>query len=158
MLREREKSASVHYGPEQSRIKTWVLGHSLVHLFSHSHHSLACFIPNCWHSSHAPLRSLIRSLAHSLPSSWENEWLNGCFCFILSVLGHSHVVKVDSGLVGFVFLPVSAPSSTPTARPDRLVSLSLIGLLHLVFFLCFLFCLFSDFKERPFLVFLPFIS
>ena len=70
----------VHCGPEQKRIQTAVLGHSLACL-------LAPPFSLRWR---APLRSteLTRLLVHSLcslPRSWDSEWIF-CLCFWLFCL------------------------------------------------------------------------
>ena len=80
---------AVHCCSEQSKIGTWVLGHSLVRSLVCLHHSLirllrpACFAcaPRCTHSFARSLRSL--------PSSWEIEWLDGYFFWVFSILAHS---------------------------------------------------------------------
>ena len=73
-----------HFGLEQPKIQTAVLGHSLVRSLAPLTRSLA---PDCSLRSCPPLRSLVRSLApsaaltrslarslRSLPRSWESEY------------------------------------------------------------------------------------
>ena len=67
----------IHCGPDQPRIQTEILGHSLVHSLVRLHCSLVCLLRTTPHyaslaRSAALTRSLARSLC-SLPYSWESE-------------------------------------------------------------------------------------
>ena len=66
---------SMHYGPEQPRIQTEVLGLSLICSLVRSHRSLVCL----FRTVHTLLRTLARSLTLLLPSSWESELLDHYF-------------------------------------------------------------------------------
>ena len=65
-----------HYGLEQPKVQTAVLGHSLVRSLAPLNRSLA-----------PRTRSLARSL-RPLPRSWESELLDGYFVFF-SIFNHS---------------------------------------------------------------------
>ena len=68
------KKKPSHCGPEQPRIQTGALGHSLL----------------CLHAPHYLLRSLTRLLArslHSLPCSWDSGWLDGYFVCVFLYSG-----------------------------------------------------------------------
>ena len=76
--RRRLRTIEVHCGPEQLKIQTEVLGHSLVRSLVRSHRSLVELAPPCSLRSRAPLRSLVRSLAHfahSLTRGTVNNWM-----------------------------------------------------------------------------------
>ena len=77
----------MHYGPEQPRIQTEVLGHSLVRSLIRSQRSLVFLLRT---AHFAALSCLLARSLHSLPCSWESKWLDGYFiCVFFSILDHS---------------------------------------------------------------------
>ena len=79
-----ERKETVHYGPEQLRIPTEVLGHLLVHLLIYSHRSLILLRrPVRFACAHI----FTRSLTHSLACGKVNYQM-AVFCFFL-ILDHS---------------------------------------------------------------------
>ena len=84
-------SPPVHCGPEQPKIQTKKLGHSLVPSLIHLHHSLVELARPCWLCSRSPLCSLVRSLAyfaHSQVCGTVNDWM-AIYSVFFSILVHS---------------------------------------------------------------------
>ena len=85
----------MHYGPEQPRIQTEVLGLSLICSLVRSHRSLVCL----FRTVHTLLRTLARSLTLLLPSSWESELLDHyffCGFFFFTIVTVSRVPSIVS--------------------------------------------------------------
>ena len=74
-MNDQEPPTQLHFGPEQSKIQTYVLGQSLVCLLAPLTHLLALHCSLRWR---APLCSFIHSPAHSLTPNLMGKWMNRC--------------------------------------------------------------------------------
>ena len=80
----------MHYGLEQQKIQTAVLGHSLIRSLVRSHRSLICLLRTaCFARALRCAHSFARSLTLLTPSLWESEFFMSHNDLVLSHSGPS---------------------------------------------------------------------
>ena len=115
----------LHYGPEQPRKQTEVLGHSLICSLA-----LLSFAYSARLTCSAALTCLLACSFHSLPCSWDSELLDGYFVCVFSIFDHSAFVLTLLSLFDFIWL-VSGTAMAYSVRdlliqPDGGVKLVLL--------------------------------